>query len=144
MRSSHRGGKGARRTYTIALGMLVWACVTQALELPPVAKELYLKYCSACHGEAGKGDGVVSGFLRPKPPDLTQLAKQAGGKFPFVEVMKDIDGTTTIRAHGDSDMPVWGESFRHELRDGPPDDQVRVRGRLMLITEYIESIQAKQ
>ncbi len=144
MRSSRKGGKGLRWTCIAVLGVLVWACAAAAIEAPPVAKELYLKYCSACHGETGKGDGVVSGFLRPKPTDLTQLAKQAGGKFPFVDVMKDIDGTATIRAHGDSDMPVWGESFRHELRDGPPDDQIRVRGRLMLITEYIESIQGKE
>ena len=43
----------------------------------------YLKYCSACHGADGKGDGVASSAMRPKPADLTQLANAHGGKFPF-------------------------------------------------------------
>jgi mono/diheme cytochrome c family protein len=40
----------------------------------PTGKAEYTKYCGACHGPAGKGDGFVATFLRPKPPDLTQLA----------------------------------------------------------------------
>ncbi len=83
---------------------------------------------------------MLSGFLRPKPIDLTQIAKKAGGKFPFVVTMQAIDGTATVRAHGDPDMPVWGDSFRREAQD-TMDEQVQVLGRLMLITEYVESIQ---
>jgi len=85
---------------------------------------------------------VVSGFLRPKPPDLTQLAKKAEGKFPFMSTMQAIDGTTTLRAHGDPLMPVWGESLRAEAQDSM-NRQVRVKGQLMLITTYLESIQEK-
>ncbi len=105
-------------------------------------KGLYLKYCSACHGESGKGDGVVSGLMRPKPTDLTQLAKKSGGQFPFVQVMETIDGSKTVRAHGDPDMPVWGQLFREEA-GVPLDGQVEVKGKLLLITEYLRSIQEK-
>jgi mono/diheme cytochrome c family protein len=101
-----------------------------------------LKYCSACHGDSGKGDGVVSGFLQPRPTDLTQIAKKAGGTFPFLRVMQEIDGTKPVRAHGDSAMPVWGESFRRDVPEEVLGRQLQVRGRLMLITEYLESIQA--
>jgi mono/diheme cytochrome c family protein len=106
------------------------------------ARAAYLRYCSACHGETGKGDGVVSGFLRPKPTDLTQVAKQAGGSFPFMQVIESIDGTKTVRAHGDSDMPVWAEVFRME-GSAPIAQQAETRGKALLITEYVSRIQAK-
>jgi mono/diheme cytochrome c family protein len=105
-------------------------------------KPLYLKYCSSCHGAGGQGDGVVSGFLTPKPTDLTQLAKKNGGKFPFLLTMQQIDGTKDVRGHGEAAMPVWGESFARDVA-GTPSKQARVRGRLMLITEYIDSLQQK-
>ncbi len=105
-------------------------------------KKLYGRYCSACHGSGGKGDGVVSQFMRPKPADLTQLAKKAGGKFPYYEVMRTIDGRETVRAHGDPDMPVWGVLFAEEEGNSPERHAV-ARGKVVLITDYIESIQEK-
>jgi len=105
-------------------------------------RTLYVRYCGACHGPVGKGDGIAGTFMRPKPVDLTQIAKKNGGVFPFDETVKIIDGRNTVRAHGDSDMPVWGEI----LRDNPAMDMSRragVRGTLVLITEYLRSIQEK-
>jgi mono/diheme cytochrome c family protein len=124
---------------TVCIGL---AAPAGAAEPNPPAKAMYLRYCSACHGESGKGDGVVSHLMNPKPTDLTQLAKKAGGTFPFVQTMRSIDGRESIRAHGDPDMPVWGDIFYSELPDSL-DHQASVRGRVMLITEYVESIQAK-
>ena len=106
------------------------------------AKAMYLRYCGACHGEGGKGDGAVSGFLRPKPSDLTQLAKKAGGAYSSAQVMQMIDGTKTVRAHGDADMPVWGEIFRQQSTT-PLTRRVETQGKLMLIAEYLRSIQEK-
>jgi len=135
------------RTVAVSVPLLLigmaWVSTSHAGEPPPPSRALYLKYCSACHGETGKGDGVVSGFMTPKPTDLTLIAKKAGGKFPFMEVLQQIDGTTAVRAHGDRDMPVWGESFRRELPDASLNRQARMRGRLMLLTEYVESLQQK-
>jgi mono/diheme cytochrome c family protein len=105
-------------------------------------QRLYLRYCSACHGENGKGDGVVSGFMNPKPSDLTQLAKKAGGKFPLQTVMRAIDGRQTLRAHGNPDMPVWGEVFRDEATTSDYAE-TDVRGKIVLIAKYLESIQTK-
>ena len=127
---------------TAVMLLVPWTGGMLAADNAPAARATYLKYCSACHGETGKGDGVVSGFLRPQPTDLTQLSKQAGGTFPFVPVMQSIDGSKTVRAHGNSDMPVWGESFRSQSASDM-QGQMRTRGLLMLITEYFESIQAK-
>jgi mono/diheme cytochrome c family protein len=105
-------------------------------------KAVYLRYCSACHGEGGKGDGVVSGFMRPKPTDLTALAKNNKGELPYGSLVQVIDGRQTVRAHGDPDMPVWGEIFKAEAKS-PMAREAFVRGKILLIIEYLESVQQK-
>lgn len=105
-------------------------------------RALYVRYCGACHGPNAKGDGIAGTFINPKPADLTQIAKKHGGTFSFEETVRVIDGRTTVRAHGDPDMPVWGELFR----DNPAWEMTRragVRGTLVLITEYLQSVQEK-
>jgi len=106
------------------------------------AKKTYLRYCSACHGETGKGDGVVSGLMRPKPTDLTALSKENKGEFPYARVLQVIDGRQVVSAHGNAEMPVWGEVFLAE--DGTNfARQAQVRGKVMLIIDHLISIQAK-
>jgi mono/diheme cytochrome c family protein len=111
-------------------------------EADDYGRKLYGQYCSACHGSGGKGDGVVSGFMTPKPADLTQLAKRAGGHFPYYEVVRTIDGRETVRAHGDADMPVWGEVFTKQEGQSPQRYAI-ARGKIVLIADYLETIQAK-
>jgi mono/diheme cytochrome c family protein len=103
-------------------------------------RSVYLRYCGACHGPNAKGDGLAGTFMNPKPTDLTIIAKQNGGPFPFQQVMEEIDGTTTVRAHGDPTMPVWGYVFRDEST-WDAAQRAHVRGRLMVITDYLQSIQ---
>jgi mono/diheme cytochrome c family protein len=127
-------------------GVIHLALLATMVAAPAKAEEsehkTYLHYCSACHGQDGKGDGVVSGFMNPKPSDLTQLAKKAGGKFPFYEVVQIIDGRQTLHAHGDRDMPVWGPILRSE--EGASDyADAAARGKVVMITEYLASIQTK-
>ena len=56
--------------------------------------------------------------------------------------MRFIDGTTDVRAHGDPDMPVWGEVFKEQLADSPAQ-QAEIRTTILEITNYIETIQQK-
>lgn len=129
--------------------LIAFAALLLAGAAPAVAGEgltsqgaaLYGRYCSACHGSDGRGTGIVSGLMKPKPADLTKLAAKAGGEFPFYEVLRVIDGRETVRAHGDPDMPVWGEVFASEA--GPPDERERLiaRGKVVEITEYLAGIQ---
>lgn len=44
-------------------------------------------------------------------PDLTALAKNNNGVFPFDRVYQIIDGRREVLAHGPRDMPVWGRNF---------------------------------
>jgi hypothetical protein len=80
--------------------------------------------------------------MRPKPIDLTQIAKQNGGEFPTMRVMATIDGRQTVRAHGDAQMPVWGEIFADQAAH-ESSRRAEVQGKLMAITSYIRSIQEK-
>jgi mono/diheme cytochrome c family protein len=125
----------------MALGTILLAAAALAAETSTdPGRATYLRYCGACHGPNGTGDGVAASFLRPKPPDLTKLAKENGGTFPVHRVMEFIDGTRDVRAHGDPVMPVWGKVFRAEA-GWDMDRRVEVRGKVMLITEYLRSIQ---
>lgn len=122
------------------LACLRTADVTAEVEDP--GKQTYTQYCSACHGRDAKGNGPVANWLTAKPTDLTQLAKNAGGEFPMMKVIQAIDGTTTVRGHGDSDMPVWGDRFRAEVGHSL-NRHAQVRGRIMLIADHLRSVQVK-
>ena len=40
-------------------------------------KALYTTYCTPCHGEKGKGDGIASAGLNPKPANHTSAVIQS-------------------------------------------------------------------
>ena len=63
------------RTTMLALAL----CVSTAAHAEDGAL-LFKTYCSTCHGESGKGDGVAAAALNPKPRDFTgpDLWKRAG------------------------------------------------------------------
>ena len=100
----------------------------------------YQHYCAACHGRNGHGDGFVAPALVQQPTDLTQIAAAHGGQFPFGLVVEAIDGTHTVRAHGLSEMPVWGEVFRAE--HSSPQQQLLMHAKIVAIANYVRSLQA--
>jgi mono/diheme cytochrome c family protein len=103
-------------------------------------RDLYLKYCSSCHGADGKGKGSVSSDLKVKVPDLTLLKKNNKGVFPHTKVMSSIDGTRKVRGHGEPGMPVWGEVFKEGLKEGKyPELTTLLKEKV--ITEHIQTLQ---
>ena len=118
-----------------------WAVNQQAVE---AGKTLYIKYCATCHGRDAKGSGPLAATLKTKPTDLTGLAKSHGGTFPYLEVLDILDGSTPYPAHGNAEMPAWGQTFQSEEpgASGTVMEQAAVRGRLMLLTDYLRTIQA--
>ncbi len=98
---------------------------------------IYQRFCSACHGSGGAGDGQLSNGLRSKPTDLTRLAEKNKGVFPYDKVARAIDGRDTVRMHGPSDMPVWGEVFAKTQGTDAPDANEAVAR----ISHYVWSIQ---
>jgi mono/diheme cytochrome c family protein len=83
-------------------------------------QELYSRFCASCHGAAGRGDGPVSKSLRIEVPDITLIARRAGGKYSRDRIVQIIDGRHIIGAHGTRTMPVWGEDLSR-LEIGNPD-----------------------
>ncbi len=72
---------------------------------------IFKRYCVACHGRSGQGDGSLSKDLRSTVPDITELGQKNRGVFPFELVIRLVDGRETARAHGSPDMPAWGDAF---------------------------------
>jgi len=108
--------------------------------IPETGKQTYMHYCAACHGANGKGLGPAADALKTPPPDLTTLAKQHDGKFPYEYVSSVLRFGTRFVAHGSSDMPVWGPIF------GVLDNynEVSVQERIKKLCEYLASIQEKE
>ena len=113
--------------------------LAQEDEVVAAGQQEYQRYCRTCHGETGKGDGIVARFLTVTPADLTQLRTKNGGQFPFWDVYATIDGRKMVRAHGDGEVPIWGALFRWE--EGGNKDIVR--GRILQLVYYLQSIQAE-
>jgi mono/diheme cytochrome c family protein len=105
-------------------------------------KQMYLRYCSSCHGREGRGNGPVSRDLKVKVPDLTLLAKKHKGVYPLDDVMATIDGRRLVRGHGDREMPVWGENFRAELEEKKyPELTTLLKSKV--IAEYVATLQQR-
>jgi mono/diheme cytochrome c family protein len=78
-------------------------------------KKLYTTYCSSCHGETGKGDGMAAGSLPVKPADHTSGAamNQLNDKFLLDIISKG--GTAVGKS---SFMPSWGNALNEkQIRD---------------------------
>jgi mono/diheme cytochrome c family protein len=101
---------------------------------------IFVRYCGACHGREGRGDGPVAPGLVRKPTDLGVLAARNNGKFPYDKVVRSIDGRETPRVHGTPDMPVWGEVFAKTTGTEAPNVDTALRR----ITHYVWSLQQKR
>lgn len=103
----------------------------------------YNVYCAQCHGASARGDGPLARFLTVPPADLTTLRQRDPDKeFPFYRVFQTVDGRTLVPAHGTRDMPAWGQIFALGAeRYGPYGAETYIRGRIVEIVQYIESLQ---
>ncbi len=106
---------------------------------PASGKEMFMSYCTSCHGKDAKGDGPAASALKQAPADLTTLARQNGGKYPSDKVTSILRGQTKLVAHGDQDMPVWGPVFWKMSQGHEELLQMRIAN----LNRYLESIQEK-
>ena len=104
---------------------------------PADGKAMFKEYCAACHGTDGKGGGPAAPALKKAPADLTQLSAHNNGKFPDIRVSRYIEGLDAVEAHGNRDMPVWGDVFK-SINSGNASTL-----RVSNLTSYVKSIQAK-
>lgn len=104
--------------------------------------------CAICHGPGGKGDGSLQPLLRVSATDLTQLAKKNQGILPVTRMYDVIDGKG-VPSHGSREMPIWGRTYqvedaqRFQEARGSYDADALVRGRILMLIEYINRLQAR-
>lgn len=78
-------------------------------------RKLYASYCSTCHGEKGRGDGMAAKSLPAKPADHTNGAvmNQLNDKF-LVEVIAKGGGAVGKSSF----MPAWSGALNEkQIRD---------------------------
>ena len=125
----------------------LWRTLSFAQEAEVVASGKYefRQHCAICHGLNGNGDSVMKNLnlLAENPPDLTRLSQQHGGKFPFWQVYRIVDGREPVKGHGTPDMPVWGDLFSMQDEHGGLDSEKKAAGRILNIVYYLQSLQKK-
>ena len=125
-------------------GVLMFFSLTIATKARPAdadqGQQFYMQYCSSCHGKDGRGAGSVTSYLKVKVPDLTLLKKNNNGLYPTARVMSAIDGSRTVRAHGEREMPVWGEVFRKET-EAQRYTELTSLLKAKAIAEYVATLQ---
>lgn len=104
---------------------------------PNDAREMYTSYCAPCHGQDGKGNGPVAPAMRAQPTDLTQLARNNGGKYPDTHVVAVLEFGSTLSSHGSALMPVWGPIFGNMSRTHLQEKQLRISN----LAHYLETMQ---
>ena len=109
--------------------------------LAEMGAEYYFHYCASCHGVDARGGGPAATSLKTAPADLTRIAARRDGRFPDAEVARFIDGRFAPAAHGSREMPVWGERFGERIPEAGVSEEI-VRGRILVLVEYLKSIQA--
>ena len=103
--------------------------------------------CAHCHGVDGKGAGfLIRLFKGVDPGDLTQLTKNNEGEFPLDRIFQTIDGRDEVAAHGEREMPVWGDRYMEQYMyeyEPAQSNELRVRSQVLELMYYIQSIQEK-
>jgi len=89
-------------------------------------------------GKTRRAEVPAAAALKTSPPDLTTLAKQNGGEFPYEYVGGVVRFGKPISAHGSSDMPVWGPIFNFV-----DYNEVAIRKRIKNLCDYLASLQQK-
>lgn len=67
--------------------------------------ELYRKYCAACHGAEGRGDGPAASGFDPPPTDLTDAER--------MQQLTD-EGLLEVLSGGSEAMPGFGSMLTRE------------------------------
>jgi mono/diheme cytochrome c family protein len=127
-------------SFICTMALLSWHAAGAADYVAMSGEELYGRFCASCHGTTGRGDGPVASSLKVEVPDLTLIARRAGGAYPRDRIERIIDGRYIIGAHGSRTMPVWGEDLGR-LQLGNPDAEHGTRLIIQRLADYVRLLQ---
>jgi|SRR5271166_2456200 len=106
---------------------------------PVDGKQMFLSYCSPCHGRDGRGGGPLASDLQSQPADLTRIARNNAGRFPESQVVSVLESGAASSGKHASQMPAWGPVFARISHLSPNDRDLRI----LNLIRYLESIQAR-
>ena len=140
-----RAGPRLIATFVIALGLPPGVIVDAKADDPHLGIIEYEISCLPCHGISGRGDGPRAKTLKTVSADLTQIAKHNKGEFPYEKVADMIDGRAIVFAHGQREMPVWGDRYRASAQTDEPAAWIdqRVREQIAALSKYLATLQKK-
>ncbi len=135
MKKSFLIGKSMKIKLKVIPFLLFFVLVAVGCENEHIAKghKNFNRYCSACHGNAGDGNGYNAVNLDPAPRDLTDSQEEYMGKLSNDEVYEVLDvGGYGVDLAGT--MPVWGTLFSEEdlwsivayIRTLHPNDEAEI------------------
>lgn len=114
----HRSGhRVAATALALATASATGASALSGQEEAAAGKALYDRWCAACHGESGDGQGPGAEYMLPRPRDFTtglyQIRTTASGELPTdADILRVIDrgipGTT---------MPGWRDLLSQQERE---------------------------
>ena len=104
-------------------------------------KHDYDELCASCHGTDGTGKGRV--LTEANPPDLTDISIRNGGKFPFEQVYRIVDGREMLKSHKRFAMPFWGIYLQKQGHQFTPESNAAVKQRITEVVRYVEALQKK-
>jgi mono/diheme cytochrome c family protein len=132
----------------VLLGLTVLAgliqpkfALSQQMEVVAGGELEFQRSCAVCHGVDARGQGIMSRHLNVQPTNLRHLRQTAGGKFPFWEVYRIIEGRGVVAGHGSREMPIWGDRFRADAGSNGKAAQAQAAGRILSVVFYLEHIQ---
>jgi mono/diheme cytochrome c family protein len=139
--------KNRLRLSALAASAVLMSSVAAQAQDASFGAGIYRDYCAVCHGETGAGDGMVGVLFTKAPADLRLLTRNNNGVFPTEQVIDAIYGRRPIQAHGQTEMPIWGDFFMSQTLESPtidPKDAAMItQGRVLSVVSYLESLQAE-
>lgn len=119
-----------------------------AASSPALAQDLaegeagFMAHCAVCHGTGATGDGPMAPLLTVAPADLTGLSAANGGRFPLARVIRRVDGSDDVLAHG-GPMPIFGPILQGPSSGivGPDGEDVVAPEAILNISAWLETIQ---
>jgi len=138
-------GSLCRYVWVALLATAVFQAGSLVAEEELIGSDEYRISCLNCHGVGGRGDGPMTGLMMQKPTDLTTLAKNNQGEYPFLRVYQTIDGRVAVPSHGEREMPIWGVRYLAEdaERYGSFGGEDVVRAKILQLVYYIQQLQQK-
>ena len=127
----------------VLIGFFTTSFASEATDAVSAGAREFQQRCALCHGDNGRGNGPYAFALVFKPSDLTKLAKENNGDFPFLETYMIIDGRELVKSHGPRLMPIWGDRYTEEswYEVSPEHANTLVRGKIFELLLFLNSIQ---